>query len=89
MKYSLEITPSCLAEIKKASKKNKKLEFILKKKMKQILDNPGHYKPLKYSLFGERRTHIMKSFILKFQIKNNKVIFISFTHHDNAYNFIL
>jgi len=89
MNYSLEITSSCLAEIKKVCKKNKKLEIILKKKMKQILDNPEHYKPLKYNLFGERRVHIMKSFVLKFEIKENKVIFLSFTHHDNAYSFIL
>ena len=46
-----------------------------------------HYKPLKYDLAGERRVHIMKSFVLKFEIDENKkiVAFIFFGHHDEAY----
>ena len=56
-------------------------------KIEEILENPQHYKPLKYDLAGERRVHLMKSFVLKFTIgENTKTVeFIFFWHHDEAY----
>jgi mRNA-degrading endonuclease RelE of RelBE toxin-antitoxin system len=55
--------------------------------MNEIILNPQHYKPLKYDLAGERRVHIMKSFVLKFEIDEaaKTVKFIFFGHHDEAY----
>lgn len=55
--------------------------------MQEILENPHHYKPMKYDLAGERRVHIMKSFVLKFEIDESKklVTFLAFSHHDDAY----
>ena len=46
-----------------------------------------NYKPLKYGLAGERRVHIMKSFVLKFEVDEagKAVKFIFFGHHDDAY----
>lgn len=63
--YNIEIKPSCQKDIEKACKKNQVLKEALQKKMAEILENPQHYKPLKYELAGERRVHIMKSFVLK------------------------
>ena len=56
-------------------------------KMSEIVENPQHYKPLKYDLAGQRRVHIMKSFVLKFEINEatKSVIFLFFGHHDEAY----
>lgn len=85
--YSVEIKPSCQKEIEKKCKKNKALSEILEKKMNEVVKNPEHYKPLKYDLAGERRVHIMKSFVLKFEVDEIRkiVTFITFTHHDEAY----
>jgi len=87
MKYNIEIKPSCKKNIKKLCKKNPVLEKALKNKIEEILENPQHYKPLKYDFAGERRVHIMKSFVLKYEIdeKNQTVIFIVFSHHDDVY----
>ena len=87
MSYQIEINPSCLNEIRKLCKKNPALENRLKGKMEEIVENPYHYKLLRYDLAGERRVHIMKNFILKFEIDETekKVIFLFFGHHDEAY----
>ncbi len=85
--YNIEIKPSCLDSIEKLCKKNPILKKALEKKMNEIVQNPYHYKPLKYDLAGERRVHLMKSFVLKFTIgENTKTVeFIFFWHHDEAY----
>jgi len=85
--YNIEIKPSCQEDIDKLCKKNPVIRKALEKKMNEILENPQHYKPLKYDLAGERRVHIMKSFVLKFEINEatKTVIFIFFGHHDKAY----
>ena len=87
MTYQLEIKPSCQEAIKKLCKRNNFLETILQKKITEIIQNPQHYKPLKHELAGERRVHIMKSFVLKFQIdQNNQIVtLLFFGHHDEAY----
>ena len=55
--------------------------------LNEIARNPEHYKPLMHDLAGERRVHIMKSFVLKFIIDENTktVTFFFFGHHDDAY----
>lgn len=85
--YNLEIKPSCKKDIEKLCKKNPILRKALERKMNEILENPYHYKPLKYDLAGERRVHIMKSFVLKFEIHEDikLVVFLFFGHHDEAY----
>lgn len=85
--YGIEIKPSCRKEINRACKKNPVLRKALENKMNEILQNPEHYKPLKYDLAGERRVHILKNFILVFEISENekKVTFLRFRHHDDAY----
>lgn len=87
MTYNLAINPNCQDEIQKACRKNPELEQAIKKKIKQILESPQHYKPLKHDFAGERRVHIMKSFVLKYEIDENTqtVILLFFGHHDEAY----
>lgn len=86
--YLLEIKPSCQKDIEKLCKHNPLLKEIIRKKMIEIIQNPHHYKPLKYDLAGERRVHVMKNFVLKFEVQELKqtVLFIFFGHHDEAYN---
>ncbi|MBS3090781.1 type II toxin-antitoxin system RelE/ParE family toxin [Candidatus Pacearchaeota archaeon] len=87
MSYSIYVHPKCQEEINKLCKKNPVLGSSLRKKMNEIIQNPQHYKPLRYDLSGERRVHIMKSFVLKFEIDESAktVKFIFFGHHDEAY----
>jgi len=87
MAYSIEIHPQCQDEIRKLCKKNPVLESCLKKKINEIVENPYHFKPLQHDLAGERRVHILKSFVLRYEIKelDKIVVFIFFGHHDQAY----
>lgn len=85
--YNPEIKPSCQRDIEKVCRKNPVLKVALEKKMDEVVQNPQHYKPLRYDLTGERRVHIMKCFVLKFEVDEQKkiVTFIFFGHHDEAY----
>ncbi|MBI2576042.1 type II toxin-antitoxin system RelE/ParE family toxin [Candidatus Woesearchaeota archaeon] len=85
MAYGFIVNEKCQKEIDKHSKKNRVLEEAIKSKMKEILEE--HYKPLQYGLAGERRVHILKSFVLKFTVDEVKkiVVFLFFGHHDGAY----
>jgi len=87
MTYLMYVSDSCEKSIEKSCKKNSLLRQRLRNKMKEILQNPKHYKPLRHDLKGERRIHIMKSFVLKYEIdEENKIVkFIFFGHHDEAY----
>ncbi len=85
--HNVEIKHSCQHSIEKLCKKNPVLKEALQKKMQEILQNPSHYKPLRYDLAGERRVHILKSFVLIYEIDEERkiVVFIFFGHHDEAY----
>ncbi len=87
MTYIMEVVPSCERSIEKACKKNPVLRDALRKKITEVLGNPSHYKPLRHDLAGERRVHILKSFVLKFEIDEGRKIvnFLAFEHHDEAY----
>jgi len=85
--YNYEVMPSLQRVLNKLFKKDKVMYEQVMKKIEEIVQNPQHYKPLKYDLAGERRVHIMKSFVLKFEIHEDRkaVVFFFFGHHDEAY----
>ena len=85
--YGLNVKPSCRKSISKACKKNNVLGRTIKRKMEEIKANPYAYKPLKHGLKGERRVHVLKSFVLKFEVNESSqtVTFLTFDHHDDAY----
>ena len=85
--YDYEVMPDLQRILNKLFKKDKVMYEQVMKKIEEIVQNPTHYKPLKYDLAGQRRVHIMKSFVLKFEIdEQNKIVtFIFFGHHDEAY----
>jgi len=87
MTYSLFISPECRKEIRKLTRKNLHLQSILEKKIKEILDNPTRFKPLRNELAGYYRVHIMTSFVLIFTVDTEErtVSFVNFSHHDDAY----
>ncbi|NYZ77000.1 type II toxin-antitoxin system RelE/ParE family toxin [Candidatus Micrarchaeota archaeon] len=87
MTYGLEVLPSCKKEIESLCRKNSALQGALNKKLLQVLENPHHFKPLSYPLQNKRRVHIMKSFVLLYEVneKTKMVTLTSFSHHDDAY----
>jgi YafQ family addiction module toxin component len=86
--YTYKIIPSLQRTLNKLSKKDKKTYEAVISKIEEILERPQHFKPLMHDSAGERRVHIMKSFVLKYEIDeyNKTVIFIFFGHHDEAYS---
>ena len=85
--YSLESKPDVDKKFLKLSKKNPKQMEIITKKIKQILENPYHFKPLRGDMHGARRVNIDKSFVLTYEIDENKKIIrlLDYDHHDNIY----
>jgi YafQ family addiction module toxin component len=87
MYYSASIKPSCKKTIRKLCKKNSEFKKALMNKMQEVIEDPLHYKPLKYDYSGKRRVHIMKSFVLVFKVHEeaNRIEFLKLEHHDDAY----
>ncbi|MDD5615942.1 MAG: type II toxin-antitoxin system mRNA interferase toxin, RelE/StbE family [Candidatus Methanoperedens sp.] len=85
--YSLEVRESVDRIFSKLAKKNPKQMQIIDKKIKQVLENPHHFKPLRAPMQHLRRVHIDKSFVLTYSVdeKNEIVIIEDYDHHDNIY----
>jgi YafQ family addiction module toxin component len=84
--YEYEIKDRLSKKLQKVSKKDHVLYETIMKKILQIADNPYIGKPLHGKLKGKRRVH-MGHFVLIYGIdeKERRVIFLDFTHHDEAY----
>lgn len=85
--YSLEVRESVDRIFSKLAKKNPKQMRIIDKKIKQVLENPCHFKPLRVPMQHLRRVHIDKSFVLTYSVdeQNEVVIIEDYDHHDNVY----
>jgi YafQ family addiction module toxin component len=85
--YSLEVRESVDRIFSKLAKKNPKQMRIIDKKIKQILENPHHFKPLRTPMQHLRRVHIDKSFVLTYSVdeQNEIVVIEDYDHHDNVY----
>ena len=85
--YTLERSNEAADAIRKLCTKNKTLGVALDKKIAQILERPQRFKPLRAPLQNQRRVHILKSFVLTYEISENSktVRLIKFAHHDSAY----
>ena len=87
MSYTLQISEELERTFRKLAKKNKKQLLIIDKKVRQIVENPHHFKPLRGNMHGVRRVHIDSSFVLTYEIdEQNKVVrLLDFAHHDDVY----
>lgn len=83
MKYTEILTKPFLNDVKSIKKDNTLLER-LHKKMDEIMQNPEHYPMKKYDLKGKRSAHV-GSFVILFEVEEDKVIFHKFRHHDYVY----
>ena len=84
--YNLEIRESVDKIFQKLFKKDKVSFEYINKKIKEIRENPYHFKPLKAPLQNYRRVHI-GNFVLIYSINENaKTIIIErYKHHDEVY----
>jgi len=85
--YSIESTEKFKKITKKLSKKDPKQLQAIEKKIPLILENPHRFKPLSNKMAGIYRVHIMRSFVLTFEIiESEKIVkFLDYDHHDNIY----
>ncbi len=85
--YSLEISDSVNEKFKKLSKKDKFQMGAIDSKIMQILENPHHFKPLRFSMSGTYRVYIMKSFVLIYCVDEERkvVTLLDYDHHDKIY----
>lgn len=82
--HAYEFRKGLEREFAKLAKKNPKQLEIIKKKIDDVIKNPDHYKNLRAPLNHLRRVHI-GHFVLLFSVKDKKVIFEAYEHHDAAY----
>ena len=86
MGYKLEISEQLDRIFDKLSKKDKLQFEILSKKIKEILEDPHKFKPLRGNMAGQRRVHI-RHFVLTYEIlENEKIVrLLDYEHHDKIY----
>ena len=85
--YKLSVKEGLDRKLKKLRKKDRELLVLIDKKVKEILRDPYRFKPLKKPLQNKRRVHVGGSFVLIYEINEEKriVALIDFDHHDNIY----
>lgn len=84
--YNIEVRKGVEIILKKLAKKDKISSVYISKKIKEIQEDPYHFKPLKSPLQNYRRVHI-GNFVLIYSINENTktVIVERYKHHDEAY----
>ena len=87
MTYALDINKHTDRIFSKLARKDRKRLEIIDNKIKEILENPQRFKPLRGYMHGSRRVHIDSSFVLVYEIdeKAKVVRIIDFDHHDSVY----
>ena len=82
--YESEFSDEFKKQLKKLKNKDQEMYERIQKQIKKILLEPEHLKHLKNVLKGQQRVQL-GSFVLKFSVKGDRVYFITFTYHDQAY----
>ncbi len=87
MTFDLHTTSDFDRALRKLAKKNPEFRKAIEKKTLQILKNPFRFKPMHSPLQGFRRVHLMKSFVLLYQVDEKKkaVVLVRLEHHDSVY----
>ncbi|MBL7208368.1 MAG: type II toxin-antitoxin system mRNA interferase toxin, RelE/StbE family [Desulfobacterales bacterium] len=85
--YKLAIKENLDKKFKKLKKKDRELLVLIDRKVREILDNPYRFKPLRKPLQNKRRVHVGGSFVLIYEInKDEKIVtLLDLDHHDNIY----
>ncbi len=85
--YNLEIKEGLDKKLKKIKKKDKVMIELIDRKVRDILDDPYRFKPLRKPLQNKRRVHVGGSFVLIYEVNEEErvVTLLEFDHHDNIY----
>ncbi len=85
--YNLGVKESLDKKFKKLKKKDSEMLVLIDRKVQDILDDPYRFKPLRKPLQNKRRIHVGGSFVLIYEINEEKklVTLLDFDHHDNIY----
>ena len=85
--HRLIVLPVVDRIFKKLAKKDKNQLLATDKKIKQLQENPFIGKPLHFPLQNMRRVHILKSFVLVYDIqdKEKTITIRDYDNHDNIY----
>ena len=85
--YRLAVKESLDKKFKNLQNKDKELLRQIDNKIRDILEGPQRFKPLRKPLQNKRRVHVGGSFVLIYEIneKDNIVTLCDFDHHDNVY----
>ena len=87
LEYSLEVRKHVEKVFEKIAKKDPMQKKAVKRKIKQILEAPYRFKPLKKPMQGKRRIHTFGPFVLIYSIKEKekKIIIEDYNHHNKIY----
>lgn len=87
MAYAIKASPEFKEDYKKRCSENLGLKQAVNKKVMQVVKNPLHFKPLHAPLQGVRRVHVAKSFVVLFEVVEERktVRLLRLAHHDEAY----
>ncbi len=87
MSWELQVSPEFERDYRKLCGRNAGLKRAVDAKVKQLRENPLHYKPLRAPLQGVRRVHVGGSFVLMFEPvpERRAVRLLRLAHHDEAY----
>jgi YafQ family addiction module toxin component len=88
MSYYLDASEKIKKIFEKIKRKDPVQARIIKRKIREILENPYQFKPLKGNMSGIRRVHIGKSYVLTYEILESKKVvrLLDYAHHDNVYD---
>ena len=87
MPYSLEIEEKCRRKLAKVGAKNPEFRKAVEGKLAEILQDPYRFKPLHPPLRNKYRVHILKSFVMVFDVMESAktVRILDIDHHDRIY----
>jgi len=85
--HKLAVKEKLDRKLKKFRKKDREMLVLIDRKVQQILEDPYRFKPLRKPLQNKRRVHVGGSFVLIYEINEEKriVTLLEFDHHDNIY----
>jgi len=85
MRFRFEPVPDFVDQFDKLTRKDRALRERAIKKIDQILTNPEIGEPKRYGLKMARGVHV-NPFVIVYMIVGDKIVFLWFDYHDQAYD---
>ncbi len=84
--YSLEVKEGVDRRFRRMAKKDRNRFALVETKVREILEDPHRFKPLRAPMQNKRRVHV-GPFVLVYEIDEERkvVTLLDFEHHDQVY----